>query len=116
MHVLPVIVEFLAAYPEIKVRLIQGDRIAHLLDEHIDLAVRVGEPPDSRLAATRLGAIRRVVCAHPGYFSPHGLPTVPRDLAAPRCVTFDAINSTDVWPFPAAAPAAPVPLRQVPTD
>src|SRR3546814_12860833 len=45
MHVLPVNVEFLAAYPEIKVRLIQGDRIAHLLDEHIDLAVRVGEPP-----------------------------------------------------------------------
>src|SRR3546814_7383111 len=43
MHVLPVIVEFLAAYPEIKVRLIQGDRIAHLLDEHIDLAVRSEE-------------------------------------------------------------------------
>src|SRR3546814_13661384 len=84
MHVLPVIVEFLAAYPEIKVRLIQGDRIAHLLDEHIDLAVRVGEPPDSRLAATRIGAIRRVVCAHPGYFSTHGLPNVPRDLADHR--------------------------------
>src|SRR3546814_841202 len=84
MHVLPVIVEFLAAYPEIKVRLIQGDRIAHLLDEHIDLAVRVGEPPDSRLAATRIGAIRRVVCAHPGYFSTHGLPNVPRDLARPE--------------------------------
>src|SRR3546814_20680470 len=97
MHVLPVIVEFLAAYPEIKVRLIQGDRIAHLLDEHIDLAVRVGEPPDRRLAATRIGAIRRVVCAHPGSSSTHGLPTVHRDTPDPRCVPFDPIPSTQVW-------------------
>src|SRR3546814_19222075 len=104
MHVLPVIVEFLAAYPEIKVRLIQGDRIAHLLDEHIDLAVRVGEPPDSRLAATRIGAIRRVVCAHPGYFSTHGLPNVPRDPADHRSVPFDSIHSNLAWKFPPAGP------------
>src|SRR3546814_17143698 len=92
MHVLPVIVEFLAAYPEIKVRLIHGDRIAHLLDEHIDLAVRVGEPPDSRLAATRIGAIRRVVCAHPGYFSTHGLPNVPRDRSDERRVGKECVS------------------------
>lgn len=111
MHVLPVIVEFLAAYPEIKVRLIQGDRIAHLLDEHIDLAVRVGELPDSRLTATRIGAIRRVVCASPDYFSTHGLPKVPRDLAGHRCVTFDAINSTEVWMFPVDGAEVAVPVR-----
>lgn len=113
MHVLPVIVEFLAAYPEINVRLIQGDRIAHLLEEQIDLAVRVGELPDSRLTATRIGAIRRVVCAHPDYFSAHGLPDVPRDLADHRCVTFDAINSTEVWRFPVDGAEVAVPVRSV---
>lgn len=111
MHVLPVVIEFLAAYPEINVRLIQGDRIAHLLEEHIDLAVRVGELPDSRLTATRIGAIRRVVCAHPDYFSTHGLPNVPRDLADHRCVTFDAINSTEVWMFPVNGAQVAVPVR-----
>lgn len=111
MHVLPVVVEFLAAYPEINVRLIQGDRIAHLLEEHIDLAVRVGELPDSRLTATRIGATRRVVCAHPDYFSAHGLPDAPRDLADHRCVTFDAINSTEVWMFPAGGAEVAVPVR-----
>lgn len=111
MHVLPVVVEFLAAYPEINVRLIQGDRIAHLLEEHIDLAVRVGELPDSRLTATRIGAIRRVVCAHPDYFSAHGIPNAPRDLADHRCVTFDAINSTEVWRFPVDGAEVAVPVR-----
>lgn len=111
MHVLPVVVEFLAAYPEISVRLIQGDRIAHLLEEQIDLAVRVGELPDSRLTATRIGAIRRVVCAHPNYFSAHGLPDAPRDLADHRCVTFDAINSTEVWRFPVDGAEVAVPVR-----
>lgn len=111
MHVLPVVVEFLAAYPEINVRLIQGDRIAHLLEEHIDLAVRVGELPDSRLTATRIGAIRRVVCAHPDYFSAHGLPNAPPDLAGHRCVTFDAINSTEVWRFPVDGAEVAVPVR-----
>lgn len=113
MHVLPVVVEFLAAYPEINVRLIQGDRIAHLLEEQIDLAVRVGELPDSRLTATRIGAIRRVVCAHPDYFSAHGFPDVPRDLADHRCVTFDAINSTEVWRFPVDGAEVAVPVRSV---
>ena len=111
MHVLPIVVGFLAAYPEINVRLIQGDRIAHLLEEQIDLAVRVGELPDSRLTATRIGTIRRVVCAHPDYFSAHGLPDVPRDLADHRCVTFDAINSTEVWRFPVDGAEVAVPVR-----
>ena len=72
LHVLPVIAEFLSAYPEVDVRLVQGDRVLHLLDEHVDLAVRIGELPDSRLTATRLGATRRVVCASPAYLSAHG--------------------------------------------
>lgn len=110
-HVLPVIIEFLAAYPEINVRLVQADRVVHLFEEHIDLAVRVGELPDSRLTATRIGAIRRVVCALPGYFSRHGVPRDPRELTNHRCVTFEAINSTELWAFPVNGAEVSVPVH-----
>jgi DNA-binding transcriptional LysR family regulator len=99
LHVLPVINEFLAAYPEVDVRLVQGDRIVHLLDEHVDLAVRVGELPDSRLTATRLGATRRVVCASPAYLAAQGTPSTPAELSGHRCISFDAMNAADAWRF-----------------
>lgn len=64
-HVLPVVTAFLARYPQIRVRLLLSDRNADLLDEHIDLAVRIGPLPDSGMVATRLGEMRVVTCAHP---------------------------------------------------
>src|SRR5215467_4368109 len=65
LHVLPIVVQFLKAYPEIDVRLQLSDRVAALQEEHLDLAVRIGILPDSSLVATRVGSIRRVVCASP---------------------------------------------------
>ena len=65
LHVLPVTTEFLAAYPEVAVRLVLGDRVVNLLEDQVDLAVRIGELPDSSLIATRVGTIRRVVCGSP---------------------------------------------------
>ena len=65
LHVLPVVIEFLNAYPDIDVRIVLADRVVNLLEEHVDLAVRIGELPDSSLVATRVGSIRRVVCASP---------------------------------------------------
>ena len=111
LHVLPVITDFLAAYPEVNVRMVQGDRIVHLLEEHIDLAVRIGELPDSGMMATRLGSVRRVVCGHPDYFSAHGLPKVPLDLSSHRCISFDMISSPDVWSFPVGGTELAVPVR-----
>jgi DNA-binding transcriptional LysR family regulator len=63
-HVLPV-TAFLARYPQIRVRLLLSDRNADLVDDHIDLAVRIGPLPDSGMVATRLGEMRIVTCAHP---------------------------------------------------
>ncbi|MBC8038844.1 MAG: LysR family transcriptional regulator, partial [Rhizobiales bacterium] len=60
LHVLPVIIEFLKTYPDIDIRIVQSDRLANLVEDHIDVAVRIGELPDSSLIAIRLGAIRRV--------------------------------------------------------
>ena len=90
LHVLPVVGAFLAAYPEIDVRLTLSDRNAHLVDDQIDAAVRIGELPDSSLVATRLGTLRRVVCGSPDFFARHGEPKAPRDLSALDWVTFDA--------------------------
>jgi len=99
LHVLPVTTEFLAAYPEVAVRLVLGDRVVNLLEDQVDLAVRIGELPDSSLIATRVGTIHRVVCGSPAYFAAHGTPESPHALSAHECVTFAALMSPDSWVF-----------------
>ena len=93
LHVLPVITQFLDAYPEVDVRLSLADQVINLLEERIDLAVRIAELPDSSLVATRLGSIHRVTCASPSYLKRHGTPKDPDDLgvdARGRYVTLGA--------------------------
>lgn len=102
LHILPVVTDFLAAYPEIDVRLLLSDRNLHLVDDHVDMAVRIGELPDSRMVATRIGAMRRVVCAAPALLAAHGTPAVPADLAAMPCVGFDFLSPAPVWSFRSA--------------
>jgi len=99
LHVLPVIAGFLEAYPEVDVRLVLGDRVINLLEEHVDLAVRIGELPDSSLSATRVGAIGRVVCASPGYLAARGTPSAPGELGAHQCITFETLLSPASWTF-----------------
>jgi DNA-binding transcriptional LysR family regulator len=100
LHVLPVIAEFLARWPEINVRLVLSDRNLHLIDDRIDIAVRIGALADSALAATRVGSVRRVVCGSPAYFAARGAPKRPEDLAALTAVTFDQLSSSEHWTFP----------------
>jgi DNA-binding transcriptional LysR family regulator len=97
LHVLPVISDFLAHFPEINVRMTLSDRNVDLVEDHIDMAVRVGELPDSRLVATRLGTIRRVICGSPAYLAGHGTPKTPKDLADFTCVTFSGMPAS--WTF-----------------
>ena len=98
-HVLPAINAFLGAYPEINVRLTLSDRNMHLIEDQIDVAVRIGALGDSRMVATRVGALRRVVCASPGLLADLGTPKVPEDLAALACVSFDSLATTGTWIF-----------------
>ena len=100
LHVLPVIAEFLARWPEINVRLVLADRNLHLIDDHIDIAVRIGALADSALAATKVGSVRRVVCGSPAYFAAHGVPKGPEDLSALSAVTFDPLSFSEDWLFP----------------
>ena len=99
MHVLPVVTAFLESYPEIDIRLALADRIVNLLEDRVDLAIRIGALPDSALVATRVGAIRRVVCGSPAYFAARGTPKAPAELAAHDCVTFEGFTSPDAWTF-----------------
>jgi DNA-binding transcriptional LysR family regulator len=99
LHLLPVIVDFLKAYPDINVHLMLGDRIANLLEDPIDVALRIGELPDSNLIATRLGTIRRVVYASPDYLRQRGEPKHPNELFAHDCITFEGLTLATSWTF-----------------
>ncbi|MCQ9186679.1 hypothetical protein KMT30_48105, partial [Streptomyces sp. IBSBF 2953] len=75
------------------------DRVVHLMEEHCDVAVRIGELPDSSLKAMQVGTVRRVVCASPAYLAARGVPAEPRDLAAHDCITFEVLASQGAWGF-----------------
>lgn len=85
--------------------------VVNLLEERIDVAVRIGELPDSSLVAMRVGAIRQVICASPAYFATRGTPQRPADLAGHDCITFEGIASPAAWTFAAKRPARSVALR-----
>jgi DNA-binding transcriptional LysR family regulator len=99
LHVLPVIAEFLSQWPEINVRLVLADRNLDLIDDHIDIAVRIGALADSALVATHIGAVRSVVCGSPAYFAAHGVPKRPEELSALAAVIFDPFSSSQQWIF-----------------
>jgi DNA-binding transcriptional LysR family regulator len=99
LHMLPVVTDFLAAYPEIDIRLQLADRNLHLVDDHVDMAARIGPLPDSRMVATRVGWMRTVVCASPKLIADHGAPEKPEDLAALPSVSFDFLSPASIWPF-----------------
>jgi DNA-binding transcriptional LysR family regulator len=111
VHVLPVALEFLAAYPEIDLRLVLVDRVLNLLEDNIDLAVRIGILPDSNLIATRIGSTRHVVCASPAYFSARGRPLRPDDLSGHRCITFESLGSPRGWTFRSGKGEKVVPIH-----
>lgn len=99
LHILPVAADFLRAYPDIDLRVILSDRISHILDEHIDVAIRIGELADSTFIARRVGEVRKVVCASPEYLAARGTPAEPADLASHDCITFHPLTSANSWVF-----------------
>ncbi|MDR0190724.1 LysR family transcriptional regulator [Pseudomonas yamanorum] len=111
LHIVPVVAEFLAQYPEIDINLILTDRVVHLMEEHCDVAVRIGELPDSSLKAMQVGTVRRVVCASPAYLAARGVPAEPQDLAAHDCITFEVLASQGAWGFGAGKAALSVPVH-----
>lgn len=99
MHVAPVVSEFLSLYPEVSVRLLLLDRVTDLLEEGIDLAVRIAHLPDSSLNAAKVGGVRRVTCAAPAYLERRGEPQHPSDLPQHDTIGFWAQGAEAEWVF-----------------
>ena len=86
MHVAPSVTRFLRAHPKMRCSVLLLDRIVNLVDEGVDLGVRIGNLHDSSLVAVPIGQVRRVVVAHPDYLHKHGTPKHPRDLRHCNCI------------------------------
>ena len=98
-HVVPVLVAFLRSAPQIRAHIQLNDQVSHLLEDHVDLAVRLGALPDSTLVATRIALLDRVLCASPAYLQARGVPQTPDDLAAHDCITYVGYSAADMWEF-----------------
>ena len=111
LHVTPVVLAFLAAYPEVNVRVALFDHVIDLVENHVDVAVRIGHLPDSGLVAARIGEIHWVICASPAYLSTRGTPVAPDDLAQHDCIGFEGLQMVRTWPFGRGTNAKTVAIR-----
>jgi DNA-binding transcriptional LysR family regulator len=99
LHVAPVVLEYLTKHPRVFVRALFSDQVVDILEEGLDVAVRIGRLEDSSLSATRVGSLRRVVCASPAYLAKHGRPSAPVELADHQLIAFTGINPHRHWSF-----------------
>lgn len=114
LHVLPIVTEFLATYPDISVRLLLSDRNLHLIEDHVDMAVRIGALPDSSMVATRVGAMAMVVCASPTLLAARGALQSPEELADFPCIGFDSLAARSAWTFTRSAGSGTVEIPITP--
>lgn len=98
-YLVPLIASFLDAHHGIDVRLDLSNRYIDLVGERVDLAVRIGEMPNSALKSRRIAQARRVFFAAPKYFARHGRPRQPEDLATHQCIIRTSAREGDMWPF-----------------
>lgn len=105
LHVAPIVHEFLAAYPDVSVRLILLDSVIDLVEAHVDVALRIGHLPDSTLVARRLGDVRWLFCASPAYLDRHGSPDHPLSIAQHQCIAFEGLQRYREWPYVEAGQA-----------
>ena len=99
MFVTPILTDFLDLYPLVAAQTLFLDRIVNLLDEGLDVAIRIGHLPDSSLTAIRVGSVRLVTFGTPQYLHEHGIPRHPDELAAHRLVQSRALAGGTEWPY-----------------
>ncbi len=111
LHVLPIVTEFLDRFPEVQAALALVDRPVDLVEEGLDVAVRIGALGESSAVATRVGALRRIVVAAPDYLARRGTPQRPADLTDHDVVAFSGIAGVEHWVFREAAGDVNVAIR-----
>ena len=99
MFIMPSVVEYLQRFPDMSISAVFLDRVVNLLEEGMDVGVRIGELPDSSMKAIGVGHGRRVVCAAPEYLKKHGVPRAPADLARHTVVAASPVSPSVDWKF-----------------
>lgn len=98
-HIAPILTEYLEQNPSVEVRAIFYDRVGNILDEGLDVAIRIGHLKDSSLYATKVGNTQRIVCGSPDYFDKHGVPEYPEDLANHEIILASNVEPSTTWRF-----------------
>ncbi|TPQ41172.1 LysR family transcriptional regulator [Bradyrhizobium guangdongense] len=111
LHVEPVVLDFLKAYPDIDARLVLADQFVNLVDQQVDVAIRIGVLPDSSMIATRIGQVGWVTCASPHYLEMRGTPETPAALDQHDCIMFEGVYSNNLWNFGRGKKATVLPVR-----
>jgi DNA-binding transcriptional LysR family regulator len=112
-YVTPIVNQFVRRYPNVSVDLLLVDRFANLVEEGLDVAVRVDQLRDSSLVAIPVGQARRVICASPEYLRRHGTPRVPQDVARHRCVRYTGLAARDEWGLQVGRRIVTIPITSV---
>ena len=99
LAVMPALESFLEHHRGVSARMLLLERVVNLVEEGVDVAVRLAALPDSGLSAVRLGEVRRMVCAAPAYLEAAGVPGQPADLAAHACIGLSDVGDLELWPF-----------------
>ena len=99
MYVMPCVVAYLQKYPDTEISAMFVDRVVNMLDEGVDVALRVGELSDSSFKAIKVGTVRRVVCASPAYIEKYGLPQHPNDLSEHQIIVASSLSPNVEWRF-----------------
>lgn len=98
----PIVDDFLQEHPLVQIRYLLLNRMTNLIDEGIDVGLRIAALPDSSLIALKIGEVRKVLCASPSYLARRGRPTCIADLASHDCIAIEPASPEDIWSFPAA--------------
>ena len=99
LFVLPGVIDFLNRYPKMEVNALFLDRVVNLLEEGMDVGIRIGELADSSMRAIRVGSVKRVVCASPDYLAQAGTPKHPDELSQHTIITANGLNAGTDWKF-----------------
>lgn len=99
MFVLPGVLEYLQRYPKMDVSALYLDRVVNLLEEGLDVGVRIGQLADSSMRAARVGTVRRVLCASPEYLAKQGIPQTPEELLEHTVISASGVNPSIEWKF-----------------
>jgi len=98
-HLSPAVAAFMHLHPQIKIELDMSDRRIDLVEEGLDLAIRIGALEDSSLMARKLASVRHVVCASPDFLNRHGIPSTPQDLSALPALCYGNLSQPDTWHY-----------------